>query len=40
MQRLTLDMDFDDPTDHHDHNSEGVSGKIEIKKENRERKNI
>ncbi|GAA5815862.1 hypothetical protein MFLAVUS_009379 [Mucor flavus] len=23
--RLTLDMDFDDPTDHHDHNSEGVS---------------
>ncbi|CAO3651587.1 unnamed protein product [Mucor hiemalis] len=23
--RLTLDMDFDDPTDHHDHNNEGVS---------------
>jgi hypothetical protein len=20
-------MDFDDPTDHHDHNAEGVSGK-------------
>ncbi|KAI7869100.1 emp24/gp25L/p24 family/GOLD-domain-containing protein [Mucor mucedo] len=24
--RLTLDMDFDDPTDHHDHNADGVSG--------------
>ncbi|KAI9365863.1 emp24/gp25L/p24 family/GOLD-domain-containing protein [Pilaira anomala] len=23
--KLTLDMDFDDPTDHHDHNAEGVS---------------
>ncbi|KAI8978902.1 emp24/gp25L/p24 family/GOLD-domain-containing protein [Pilobolus umbonatus] len=23
--KLSLDMDFDDPTDHHDHNSEGVS---------------
>ncbi|KAI7906551.1 emp24/gp25L/p24 family/GOLD-domain-containing protein [Cokeromyces recurvatus] len=23
--RLTLDMDFDDPTDHHDHSAEGVS---------------
>ncbi|KAI8644469.1 emp24/gp25L/p24 family/GOLD-domain-containing protein [Parasitella parasitica] len=26
--RITLDMDFDDPTDHHDHNAEGVSGKL------------
>ena len=21
-------MDFDDPTDHHDHNAEGVSGRL------------
>ncbi|KAI9277781.1 emp24/gp25L/p24 family/GOLD-domain-containing protein [Sporodiniella umbellata] len=25
--RVTFDMDFDDPTDHHDHHAEGVSGK-------------
>ncbi|KAF1796466.1 emp24/gp25L/p24 family/GOLD-domain-containing protein [Mucor lusitanicus] len=23
--KISLDMDFDDPTDHHDHNAEGVS---------------
>jgi len=22
-------MDFDDPTDHHDHNAEGVSGRLD-----------
>ncbi|KAI8984630.1 emp24/gp25L/p24 family/GOLD-domain-containing protein [Mycotypha africana] len=28
--KMTLDMDFDDPTDHHDHNAEGVSGECGI----------